>query len=205
MQPDSSASISAWLDTRPARLLLDVINCLIFLACGLLILLTIGGYGTLSLEGIPANATVRLNGRTVATTSFKLRPGDYQIAISSPTIAPLTGTIHVGLQQHATYKPTLKQRSADAIASSVLGAVPGTSLSPHFSDVRWFDDGTWIAGSLTPTQTIFAAHYDGTRKQWVAAFYSGSGGDYPDDPTQLPAAVAAYVQPLVAATNEADL
>lgn len=162
----------------------------------ILIVLTVNGYGTLHLEGIPATAAISINGHTTKATSLKLRPGSYQLIITSPATAPLASTINVSLWQQTTYKPALQIRSADAITRSLLGAIPNTSTAPRVARLRWFQSNTWLAGTLAPTDTVFVAHYDTRQQKWVIALCNAYG--YPSSTDNLPSEVVSYVQPFLA-------
>src|SRR5690348_13092602 len=83
---------------RPSahRLLSAATIVMVLIAAGLLFL-TVKGYGTLQLQGIPANATVTLNGHTIQSNSLTLRPGDYRLVVTSPVITPYEHLVHVGL------------------------------------------------------------------------------------------------------------
>lgn len=166
-----------------------------------LLFLTVAGYGYAKFIGIPAHATVSINGHHIATTMLKMRPGSYQVLISSPTLTPYQGTLHIGLFTTTQYKPSLSQRSADAIASSVLGAIPGSTLPPKFEKVLWFNNNAWLAGSLAPEDIILALHYNSVQQQWVLDFCSATG--YPNDTSALPSSVATYVQSLIEAQRDA--
>lgn len=189
------------LRDRQTSLLLRFGMVMAVFASIVLLFLTVAGYGHAKLIGIPANATVSINGHHVTATTLKMRPGSYQVLIFSPTLTPYQGTLHVGLLTTTQYKPSLSQRSPDAIASSILGAIPGSTLPPKFEKMLWFSDNTWLAGSLTPDDTVLALHYDGEQKQWVLAFCSATG--YPNDTSVLPSSVASYVQSLIEAQRDA--
>ena len=172
---------------------IDLFATLVLLMAGLICYAAFAGYRTVQLGGLPVGATVLLNGHKVTSASVRLRPGDYDIVITSPTTAPYDATMSVGWLHDITYRPTLTQRSINAIAGTLLGATPETSIAPQLNHLRWFDDNTWAAGLLTPTDTVFVTHYDATKQQWLIAYCDDPA--YPNDITALPADVAAYVQP----------
>jgi hypothetical protein len=159
----------------------------------ILILLTIFGYGSLHLSNIPDTAIVRINGHATTESTFKLRPGDYQILVASPIINPQQVTVNVGLFRTTTFTPKLEQRSAASIFSSLIGGVNAAG-PPKPGRVQWFHDNTWVVGQVVPGNAELAAYYDAGQKQWILAFYNGGG--YPTDLTKLPADVAAYITTL---------
>lgn len=166
--------------------------CMVALAT-FLVVLTVNGYGTLQLTGAPTNATVSINGHNATTTSLSLRPGSYQVVVTSPTLESSAGTVSVPLWGKATYTPKLQARSANSIARSLLGAEPRTAIAPAFDSSQWFQNDTWLAGTLAPTRTVLVAHYDSEQKKWVLVFCNADG--YPDDTSTLPADIAAYIAP----------
>lgn len=173
----------------------NIAGVLAAIASATLIFLTVAGYGTLQLENIPAGTVVRLNGNVIPTTSLRLRPGNYRVGIISPITAPYEGVVHISLFRRTAYRPRLDQRDVDAIASSVLGAVPNTSQTPQFQTSEWFDNNTWLAGSFTPSGIIAVFQYDSHQK-WTLAFCSDDS--CPQDQTKLPANIIGYVQMLMA-------
>lgn len=172
---------------------------LIATASAVLIFLTITGYGTLQIEGLPAGAVVRLNGNPVPAAPIKLRPGNYQIGIWSPTTAPYEDTAHIGVFRRTVYRPKFDQRNGNAIAGSVLGAVPNTSQTPQFQQSQWFENGSWLAGSFTPSNIVATFQYDNHAQQWTLVYCSDES--CPHDQSKLPEAVAAYIQTLMAANT----
>lgn len=170
------------------------------LATALLIFLTIAGYGHAQLTGIPAGAVVAINGHHITTSTLKMRPGNYTVTVTSPTTDPYQGSLHIGLFTRAQFKPSLKARSADAIASTLFGAIPGSTLPVKFGAVKWFDGNTWFAGSFTPDDVVVAIHFDRVQQQWVVSYASSPA--YPQDITALPAPVASYVQSLLGAQED---
>lgn len=159
-----------------------------------LAVLAITGFGTLKLD-IPSGATASLNGHRITSSTLKLRPGSYQLAVSSPTTAPLQQTITVNLFRTTIYKPSLQPRQVDAIASSLLGALSGSTQAPHLIGVRWYANNTWLVALAMPGSAPLALHY-GSNHQWTIEYYLSAG--YPDDTSGLPSDVAAYVNQLEA-------
>jgi hypothetical protein len=163
----------------------------------ILVFLTAWGYGTVRFTGLTSNAAIYVNGHKITVTTLKLRPGTYQLAITSPTINPYESTFHVDLSHQTTVStPPLARRDINAIASSLIGAVPGTSIPPQLTNARWFENDTWVVGTLSPTDKLIVMHYDNTQKQWSVAFSNNPG--YSEDLGSLPPAIATYVQPLLA-------
>lgn len=202
MEPYQTSPIDTQLQQPWVKWALLAATVLMAIAAVALLYFAIAGYGTVHFEGIPADATVSLNGHTVTTTTLRLRPGIYQLAITSPTINPYESTLHVSLFQQTVSQPKPQPRDVNAIASSLIGAIPGTSIPPQLANVRWFENNTWVAGMLAPTDSILVMHYDASQKQWSVALSNNPG--YPNNPSSLPTDVAAYVQPLLAGGDIAE-
>ena len=198
--PLQSASAVPLLQNRLVRSWITVGIIGAILISAVLIFLTVAGYGTATFGNLPANATIRVNGNLISGTSLTLRPGTYQVVIWSPGISPSQGTLHIGLFQHAVYKPTIVVRSPDAIASSLLGAVPGTMYAPQFTDVQWLDNDAWIVGILAPDDTALAMHYDTTKGTWSVAYSNAAG--YPNSMSAMPTSVATYMQALITKASQ---
>jgi hypothetical protein len=122
-----------------------------------------------------------------------LRPGTYQAVITSPLTDPIVTTIHVNLFQTVDVAPQFALRNPDAIAGSVLGAVNST-IPVHVLQPKRFENGTWLVGFLVPGNPKVALHYDSVKKQWTVGYYDMEG--YPQDLSQVPADVAAYIKQL---------
>ncbi|MGH7142150.1 MAG: hypothetical protein ACREF5_01605 [Candidatus Saccharimonadales bacterium] len=187
---------STYYQNRNRRQLfsLNIIILALLILCGIFIFLIVHGYSTVQLD-VPAGMSINVNNHTVTTHILKMRPGSYQIIISSPTITPYQGTLHVGLFGVTKYKPTLRQRNASAIASSVIGAV-GTAGSPQVVLIKWFDNNTWFVGLVAPEDIDLAMHYNSSQRQWSVGFYNANSSGYPANLSSLPDNVAAYVQNL---------
>jgi hypothetical protein len=179
---------------RRMILLTDLFIVVMAILCAWLIFLTFTGYGTVKLN-LPTNVTTRVNGHIVTAHSLKMRPGNYQIIVSSPTITPYQGTLQVGLFQTINYSLRLTQRSADAIAGSVIGG-DGQTGNIQLGLVEWFNNNSWVVGLVSPGDTDLALHYNSTQNQWVVGYYNASG--YTADLTALPANVANYIEQLEA-------
>jgi hypothetical protein len=177
---------------RRLRLIIDFVIAFIAILCVCLIYLAITGYSTVKLS-LPNNVTVRINGHDVTNQLLKMRPGNYQIVVSSPIITPDQETLHVSLFRTTIYKPILEQRSINAIASSTIGAA-GPSGAPDPTFVRWFDNNTWVVGLVAPS-TYLALHYN-NQSQWVVGYYNNPG--YPENLSTLPVSVATYIEQLEA-------
>lgn len=175
---------------RQLLLLLNLIIVILGLVCVALIFLTIAGYGMARLN-LPNNVSVSINGQPLTSRLVRLRPGSYQVVVSSPNITPYQSTLRVSLFQTVVFNPVLVQRSADSIASSVIGSVGAGGVPPQLGFTQWFDNNTWAVGLVVPGNSDLALHYDNNKMQWEVGFYNGGG--YPDDLTTLPANVAAYV------------
>lgn len=179
---------------RRLQLGVNLLIALVLIFCAALWLLSFTDYGQLRLVNIPRSATIRINDHAVSSTSLRLRAGTYAISVSSPFIEPFEGSVHIGMFQTKTLQPRLNPRATDAIFSSTLGAVVGSSAMPHANQARYFDGNTWVVGLLVPGGIEVAIHYNQTSAQWVVGFCSGTSSGYPSDLSQLPADVAAYVK-----------
>ncbi|MGI0134668.1 MAG: hypothetical protein ACREBW_06905 [Candidatus Micrarchaeaceae archaeon] len=168
--------------------------------CAFFIFLAVAGFGSAAITGMPADTVISINGHRITAGSLKMRPGSYQVTVTSPTISPYQGTLHISLFATTQFKPTLKPRDANSVVSSTLGAVPNSMLVPKFGTVKYFPDN-WIAGALSPDGTVIALHYDESKKQWAIG-YCGAPG-YPQDTASIPNAVGTYIQSLIAARNDA--
>lgn len=160
------------------------------IACVIFGVLTFAGYGTLRFENLPASALVRINGRPVTTPTLELRPGSYQIAVTSPLIEPAYATVHISPFRTTSYRPAVQRRNPDEIASSTIGAIGGTAPVNMFH-VRWFDNNTWVAGTALPANTPLALHYSGNA--WTVA-YIPAAGYTATDLNALPKDVSAYIR-----------
>lgn len=161
------------------------------LACVGFVILLAKGYGTVHFDRLPQGATIRINGNTVTQATVRLRPGTYTIAIATPTTAPFQGSLHITLFHTLHYQPRLARRDPNAIASSVIGAV-GSTAPVDIYHLRWFNNDTWIAGTVQPGNAGVALQYTGS--QWKVAFLSVPG--YPQDLAKLPTPVGTYVRGL---------
>ena len=177
---------------RRIVLLADLFIGVLAVLCVWLIFLIFAGYGTIRLN-LPANTTVRINGHVVTARTLQLRPGNYQIIVSSPVITPYQGTIQAGLFGVNNYTPHLNQRNPNAIASSVLGG-DGQFGSLQLGLVQWFNNNSWVVGLITPGGADLAMRYNSTQNQWLVGFYDEPGYTY--NLTTLPANVAAYIEHL---------
>lgn len=196
-------SVQPYQVQSPDKLIRTILNVCIAVGavlCAVFIFLAVAGFGHAAISGIPSNATVAINGHRVTATPIKMRPGNYQISVTSPTIESYQGTLHISLLATTQFKPTLLPRDANSVASSTLGAVPNSTLVPKFDTVQYFPDN-WIAGKLTPDGTVLALHYDETHKSWTVAYCNAPS--YPQSISSMPSAVGAYVQSLLAARNDA--
>ena len=178
--------------------ILNVAIALAVLCCGIFIYLLDSNHSTVNLNNLPADATIRVNGHTVNGRSVQLRPGSYEISVSSPTTMPYIGTLSIGRLQMVDFKPSLTQRSANAIASAAIGTEVGSNTSEvaQLTQIRWFSNNTWLVGLLQSGTTELALQYDSAKKTWDVRYYGGGG--YPHDASSLPADVAAYVNVLEA-------
>ncbi|GEM_PF-3206751 len=183
MTPTAAAS----LPLLNIGIVISVILCLIFTV------LAFFGYGTLRLENLPTDSTVRVNNHVTTGQSLKLRPGSYKVVITSPLSDPYFATVHITAFGSATVKPSSGLRNPDAIASSVLGAV-NAAIPVHVLQPKWFDNNTWLVGFLSPGNPKMALHYDTKQKQWTVGYYEMTG--YPADAATLPTDVAAYIKQL---------
>ena len=177
-------------------MIIRVASILCAAVSAVLLFLVIAGYGTLQLEGVPSGASVRINGNMTSQTLLTLRPGNYDIGIASSTEAPFEGTVHISLFRRKVYRPEFNRRNINAIASSVLGAVPNTSQTPQFQQSQWFENNLWLAGSFNPSNIVAAFQYDSHTQKWALAFCSDDS--CPRDQAKLPPDVSSYVQSLLA-------
>jgi len=171
--------------------LLTILIGVVGLACAASIILLVKGYGVVRFESLPYGSVVRINGNNVTAATVRLRPGTYTLTIATPTTAPFQGSLHISLFHTLQYHPQLTRRDPNAIASSVIGAVD-SSAPVDMYHVRWFNNDTWIAGTVQPGNAGIALQYTGD--QWQAAYLSAP--DYPHDLTKLPAPVSAYIRGL---------
>lgn len=188
-QPYASPPTAKQLPT----FLFTAVAILLTIICAVLIFLTIAGYGTVKLINVPANASTTINGHMVQGTTIKMRPGNYQIIISSPLITPYQGVLKVKLFTTNTFHPTLAPRNMDAIASSLIGSV-NSAGSPQFTQTKWFNNNTWLVGLVGPDDLDLAIDYDSATNKWSVGYYNGGG--YPNSLTPLPANVANYITTL---------
>jgi hypothetical protein len=179
-------------DTRLLKLLNIAIITAVFV-CIACVVLVFTGYGTIRLHNIPVDATIRINDHVVTSNVLKVRPGDYTVSITAPSIMPYYSTAHVTFFQTTAITPHTLPRSVASIFSSVLGADINSSVPPQPSIYQWFDNGKWLVGILPPDSTFIALKYDADSQTWSVGFATiGSG--YPHDITQLPTEVATYIQ-----------
>lgn len=197
MEPDHSYYTDEVTRSKRLRFMLDVLIVLLVLLCAGLVWILLFGYGSVRIAGLPAGATVTVNGRIVTEKTLKLRPGTYTVGVSSPLITPLSSTVTVPLLRTITYTPHTIRRSPDAIASSVIGTMPGTSEAVQLADTQWFSNDTWVAGKSSDGY-VLALHYDSSQKHWTVAYYNAVAS-YPTDLSTLPDAISVYVQQLEAA------
>lgn len=190
------------LQLKRVQPVLYLAAALMVLVSILLIAFTIIGYGTLQLANVPSSNSMSLNGHTIKPGTLKLRPGDYVLTVTAPSMAPFATTLHISLFRQTVEKPILQPRSTDAIASSLIGAIPGTSIPPHLANLQWFDGNMWVAGTLPPTDSVLVMKYNDSQQQWTVALCNNPG--YPNDPTTLPSDVAAYIQPLLQTRDAAE-
>lgn len=146
------------------------------------------GYGTLRLD-LSSNQAVYINGNRVTERSVRLRPGSYEIMITSPRYKLVNEKVRINAFLSRTYRPELSDRSPDDIAAAALGSF-GLYGPPGMTDVRWFDDDTWAAGIVGPGSAApIALHY--VENSWTVAYFDTRG--YPKDLSALPAPVAQYL------------
>ena len=179
---------------RQGLLLLRLSMVILALACVIIVFLIINGYGSLDIK-IPSNATITINTHVVKAGSLRIRPGTYQVIVSSPTTTPLETTVKVNLFNTTVYQPRLEQRNANAIASSLLGGTDSVA-TVNISLAQWFNNNTWVAALVVPSDLGLVLHYDTTTNQWDIVYYPDD--NYPADLTKLPANVATYVGQLEA-------
>jgi hypothetical protein len=176
-------------------LLLNLVIAVVVGVCAVLIFLTISGYGSLQLD-LPNNVSVLINNHVITSNSFKMRPGNYQIIVTSPLINPYEENLNIGLFRTTVFKPNLQQRSANAIASSVIGAIGTGGGAPQPGPVQWFNNNTWFVGVVSPGPLYLAMYYDNTQQQWAVGYYDVAG--YPSDLSKIPVNVATYIENLEA-------
>ncbi|HSX23979.1 MAG TPA: hypothetical protein VLE74_02655 [Candidatus Saccharimonadales bacterium] len=177
-------------DNSRIKMLLTGLAALLAAGSALLVLLIFVGYGRLQLN-VPRSAAVTINGQAVKETELKLRPGEYNLIVSSPLISPYQATVKVGLFRTVRFGPQLRQRDASAIASALIGAV-GSAGPPDLLVPRWFANNAWLVGVVVPGNADLAARYDSAAGKWVVGYYNGGG--YPTDLSSLPADVSAYIK-----------
>lgn len=177
--------------------IMNVFIGILVLLIGVFAFLSIAGFGTLDLNKLPKDASVRINGHSATGRSVRLRPGSYDVMVSSPYITPYQTSLDIPLLGTVTFNPTLQPRSPSAIFSSLFGAALSTSIPPDPANVEWLDDNTWLVASLNPGGVVAAAHFDSVTKQWIIG-YCSNGQTYPHDATKLPADVKNYVGQLEA-------
>jgi len=179
---------------RRILLLADLFIIVMTILCVWLIFLAFVGFGTIKFN-LPRNVTISINGHTVVARTLKMRPGSYQIIVSSPTITPYQGILQVSLFQTVNYSLRLTQRSANAIASSVVGG-DGQTGNIQLGFTEWFNNNSWVVGTVSPGYTDLALHYSSIQNRWVVGYYNASG--YTANLTALPANVANYIGQLEA-------
>lgn len=166
---------------------------LILFICAVLLFSVFFGYGTLKFD-VPANSAVFINGKPVEKDSIKLRTGSYDLTIYSPTTKPTKQSVRVWLWG-ATFSPELEKRSVQSIVASSIGAY-GRYGVPVVAQEKWFENNTWLAASVGPGSTVpIALHWENAG--WQVKFFNIEG-DYPDDVSELPQEMAAYIEELEA-------
>jgi hypothetical protein len=140
---------------------------------------------------VPSHSIVYVNGHRVNASSVSLKPGGYTIRVVSPRYETYDGG-HRAYLWPTTYKPALRQRSPDAILSSVIGA-NGQYGKPGLSDAKWFEDNTWLVGEVGPGNgTPIALRFD--TRGWGVGYYPV--GSYPQSLNAIPFDIATYIQNL---------
>lgn len=185
------------LPTSQNRQILSALNILLVLlvlVCIMLLFLLGTNRGTIHFSNVPPGAVIQINGHTVASDTISLLPGTYQVAITSATTNPSYGSVQISKFHTTLYHPTLTQRNPDAIASSLLGSLVSSSVSPHVLEVRWFASNIWLTGFVTGDNSPIALTYDTAHSSWTIMYYKEPG--YPTDMTKLPSDVASYIQQL---------
>ena len=173
-----------------------IINLALIVVVGvsvILLFLTFFGYGTLNIAALKGSVLL-LNGKSIEGTTARIRTGSYELTMYSPRYETVQQTVHVQLWG-TSVKPTVKQRSSDAILSSVIGA-NGLYGPPRLVDAQWVGVN-WLVGSVGPgAGSPIALHFQGT--SWHVAYYPV--GQYPQNISTLPGSVASVLNQLEASS-----
>lgn len=147
------------------------------------------GYGSLVLTG-DDTTVFTINGHRVQAQELRVRPATYEVSAVSPRNKSVHQAVTVHLFGRTVFSPKLSERNADDIAGAALGSY-GLYGPPVFGEKQWFNNDTWLAGTIGPGSAAYIAlHYDAG--QWKVAYFTSSG--YPKNLNALPQNVSAYVQ-----------
>jgi hypothetical protein len=154
------------------------------------IVLAVTGYGGLDFKS-KSGEVLDINGHRVTNFPVKLRPGSYKVTVKTPRYIA-RDMVTVGLFKTIQYKPSLKERSADDIVGSQIGAFRG--FGPPTTDrVKWYNNDTWMTAIVGPQEVApIALHY--SQNAWHIAYFYNNDGSYPTDISVLPPDVATYMQ-----------
>lgn len=178
--------------TNPIRRWFSLAIWVVVAICICLVLLRFVGYGTLKVS-VPDKSVVMVNGHTLTDPSQRLRAGTYTITVVSPRYKSYQGEITVHNFFTTNFKPKLEERKPSNILGSIIGSY-GYFGPPVMYSARWFDDNTWLAGSVGPgSSTYIALQY--TNGTWSVAYFDGIE-NYPTDLSRLPSDVAGYIRKL---------
>lgn len=186
MEPQlNTVPLARWF---PLAIIVTATLSLLYICLGLF------GYGRLSIN-VAGDTTISINGHNVHSGIIKVHPGTYTITAVSPLYSQAPQTIRVGAFQTKTVSDaTLTKRTPTDIVRSAIGGYLGYG-APLMYDGRFFQNNTWMAGTLEPgSAQPVALHY--VNGEWQMVYFGDPG--YDRDLSALPAEVAGYVQEITA-------
>jgi hypothetical protein len=166
---------------------------LVLILCAFLALVGVGlavfGFGTIQ-DNTTNKFQLYVNGHHIASHTIKVRPGTYEVEVTSARYATSRKTIKVGLFGTTKVYNSTHPRDLDQLIRSVIAAY-GSYGPPELNGAHWLESGTWLVGYVGPGSAApIALKY--TNDGWQVGYFTMTG--YPHDLKILPSSVAAALE-----------
>lgn len=156
------------------------IRALFFVALGLITIFALlllfnllFNYGTITLGETKPGSTTTINGK-VTQKSAKLKPGDYSVLITNKDFGTYYQSVTVDRFKTVAVKPIQIPLNTKEIVAGALGFNPKDITDTDISDIKLFDNGKLMAGTLSQGgYSLFVVEY--RDNGWKPVYYTGGG------------------------------